>query len=451
MTQPWGVLAACILACGVSGCAEDATQVMVVVRSDLRVPPHAYPEIDTVRILVSRSPDAKDAAETPVALDGSETWPLTLAVTPAAASNTLYAHVVAERDGELVIERNAFVRFVTGEKRMLVVDLLRDCVASTCEIGETCTVDGCVSDDQRDAKLAAWTGKPPEPLTAPRLCAGEWTDIYEISVTENSDYDDDPSFTADLLEFYFSSNRGSTPDTWVAKRESSDALWGAPEIVPGIAGTASEETPQISRDGLRLWFASTTGEGDKDIFLSTRETRESPWSTPVALNLWNNESETDYDRDVGEFNDGRSMFFSSNHRSAGQSGDDYDIFVVNRVGDDFTQWGTPVRVSQVSVDGENDMGPFPSVDGSRLYFHRQHASTGDADLYVAEREPKTGEFGEPRLVTELSIVSDGPNDIFYEQDWDVSDDECLAMFSRQMVDPDSMRNVSNVYVATREE
>src|SRR5262245_38091297 len=47
--------------------------------------------------------------------------------------------------------------------------------------------------------------------------------------------DEDPSFTGDVLELYFSSTRAGTADIWVSRRTSRTDLWGLPARVSELS------------------------------------------------------------------------------------------------------------------------------------------------------------------------------------------------------------------------
>jgi WD40-like Beta Propeller Repeat len=73
-----------------------------------------------------------------------------------------------------------------------------------------------------------------------------------------------PSIRYDGLEIFFFSNRpvqnamtAPSIDIWVATRNSVNDSWDPPvNLGPGINSPSSEINPQISADGLTLYFAS---------------------------------------------------------------------------------------------------------------------------------------------------------------------------------------------------
>jgi hypothetical protein len=93
--------------------------------------------------------------------------------------------------------------------------------------------------------------------------------------------DDDPTLTEDMLEMYF--NRSS--DIYVAKRATTADPFGTPTRVDELSSTSPETTPEITYDGLTIYFASrrTPTLGVEDIWMATRASRTAAWNTPVHV------------------------------------------------------------------------------------------------------------------------------------------------------------------------
>ena len=70
----------------------------------------------------------------------------------------------------------------------------------------------------------------------------------------------------------------------------------------------SDSSPNISSDGLTLIFSSSRpgGEGDRDLWQSTRATSANPWTTPV--NLGPTINTTDYDSGPELSADGLTLY-----------------------------------------------------------------------------------------------------------------------------------------------
>ena len=88
--------------------------------------------------------------------------------------------------------------------------------------------------------------------------------------------DERPNVRKDGLEIYFDSDRpgslGST-DLWMSSRDSVETPWSAPiNLGPAINMMFAEARPSLSFDGMTLYFHSNRvgGLGSSDIYVSTR-------------------------------------------------------------------------------------------------------------------------------------------------------------------------------------
>jgi len=130
----------------------------------------------------------------------------------------------------------------------------------------------CVS--TRETTDAPWN--PPRKL-GPAINSARWQQMGSIS--------------ADELELYLASNRPSLDiysdyDLWVSRRATRQDDWGMPvNLGPRINSPYEDMAPIISSDGLTLLFTSERpgGCGSRDIWVTTRSTRESPWREPINL------------------------------------------------------------------------------------------------------------------------------------------------------------------------
>ena len=137
---------------------------------------------------------------------------------------------------------------------------------------------------------------------------GEW-DVRNVGDQINTQYHDSWStITEDGLTLYFGSNRpggfvkynsedgwamgaDGTPtkyDMYVAHRDSIDAPWGKPILLPSPINTEhNEHSAAVSPDGHYLFFASGRpgGCGDLDLYVSYREdvNDDLAWQAPKHL------------------------------------------------------------------------------------------------------------------------------------------------------------------------
>ena len=88
---------------------------------------------------------------------------------------------------------------------------------------------------------------------------------------------------------YFSSTRaGYGTGGNLYRSESHGGAFGAPELVPNVNSMVDDGQPNLSRDGLELYFYSARSDlpgaqGGNDIYVATRAAASDPWSTPINL------------------------------------------------------------------------------------------------------------------------------------------------------------------------
>lgn len=238
------------------------------------------------------------------------------------------------------------------------------------------SVDSAPSDGAPDTPID--TTDAPAPL-------GPWGTPVPIALTP-AGVDDDPSATGDLLELYF--NR--TQDIWVATRPSITAPWGTPVRIAELSSPENDTTPEVSHDGLAIYFASNRpgGLGANDIWSATRASRMDPWGAPVlvaAINSAANETSS-------ATADNLTMVLDS------ARGTSDDLYLSTRTATT-EPWGTPMLLSPPSGPTD-DTNPSLTADQRELYFDSDR--TGDAELHVAVRPDPAAPFAAAELITELA-------------------------------------------------
>ena len=209
-----------------------------------------------------------------------------------------------------------------------------------------------------------------------------------------------PSTTSDGLSLFFQSDRPGgegRSDIWRSIRSADSAPWGEPvNLGPPVSTRAAESTPCISGDGLSLFFSSRRAGalGASDLWVSRRETRESPWSQPINLgepvNSLFQESCPHISRD------GLSLLFVSN-RLNGQGG--VDLWMATRKTRD-EAWGVPENFGAPINSSYRDIDPCLSRDGLTLFFtSNRPGGFGCAnDIWVATRSTTQDPFGPPTVL-----------------------------------------------------
>lgn len=187
----------------------------------------------------------------------------------------------------------------------------------------------------------------------------------------------------------------------ISARSASDpSEWSQPvNLGPTVNSSAAEIAPEISKDGLSLYFASNRpgGLGANDIYVSRRASVDDPWGAPTNLTMLNGPG-----ADAGPHlsRDGHWLFFSS-ARPGAMGGNDLYVSYRQNTHDDFA-WEAPVNLGPAVNSALSDLGP--SVWGPELYFWRgPPPAQVPGDIYLSRM--RGHEFGEPELVPELSSSS----------------------------------------------
>jgi hypothetical protein len=251
-----------------------------------------------------------------------------------------------------------------------------------------------------------------------------------------------PIQSPDGLSLYMASNRPGGQgllDIWVARRESRNDPWGAPENLGEPVNSAADDfcpTP-IRRGGLffvsREALPGACGMGD------TYFTRYHPtggWSEPQNLGCAPAGPNSALDEQGPSFvRVGRKaqLFFSRS--SATVPG---EIFVSERVG----RWtfGPAAPVAELNVPAANDIQPNVRRDGREVVFSSNRAGTlGGQDVWVSTRENIHQPWSQP--VNVGAAVNTAAGETRPSLSWHAE----TLLFGRAP-GPEGM---SDIYVATR--
>jgi len=213
-----------------------------------------------------------------------------------------------------------------------------------------------------------------------------------------------PDISADGLELYFSEYQGAPyraggqgqSDIWVTTRQTKDDPWDIPvNLGPVVNSSVRDEHPSISSDGLSLYFGSNRagGRGAEDLWVITRETKDSPWGEPINLGSTVNSTYPDWDPDISA--DGLSLYFADylSPRPGGHG--EWDIYVATRstLSD---PWSRPVNIGQIINSSAIDSCPNISIDGLVFFFtSTRSGGFGGADIWVTRRETQDAEWEPP--------------------------------------------------------
>jgi hypothetical protein len=179
-------------------------------------------------------------------------------------------------------------------------------------------------------------------------------------------------------------------------RVKADFIFGVPTLFDEpVNSTGVEYFDCISADGLEVYIEKPVTGGitssDWDIYVSTRETINDPWSVPVNLGPTVNSSGV-IDGYASLSSDGLELYFSG--RRAGGHGKQ-DIWVTKRPykGAD---WGTPVNLGSPINTPDFEMTPWITPDDCELYFSSDRpGGYGYEDIWVSKRASKNDPWQTP--------------------------------------------------------
>jgi hypothetical protein len=272
---------------------------------------------------------------------------------------------------------------------------------------------GCVRNELLGTIISdagADAAPPPPPRFTPPVLVAALSDPDAI--------DEDPTFTGDLMELFFMSNRAGGRDIWTSRRATAADPWQPPTRVGELDSIESDWAPAVSLDGLRIWFASDRDSAPRgQIWRATRASRTAAWDPPAPVSELGSDS-VDFAPAVDATE--TTMYFSSDRANAGGTvgGDDFDIYASMRAGTG-TTWGWPAAVAGIaSSDDEYD--PFVAQGGLVVFFTSMRSGMGD--IYWSSRRSLAEPFAAPSPVDDL-------NSNAYDSDTTLSPDLGTLMFS----------------------
>ncbi len=112
-----------------------------------------------------------------------------------------------------------------------------------------------------------------------------WSSPTLVTALNSTAADTGPNLSKDGLSIYFSSFRSGNWEIYSATRTDRLSPWSAPVLEAALGGTAVDDQPFIMPNGLEIYFTSTRtgGTGGSDIMRALRPTTGSPWGTPTFV------------------------------------------------------------------------------------------------------------------------------------------------------------------------
>lgn len=252
-----------------------------------------------------------------------------------------------------------------------------------------------------DETLTLGRGEPPVPEL------GEPINVSR-AVGTDTDNEDNPTLTADLLTLFFTSNRkdpddDTDVDVWIAERDHIGAPFRDARRLRSVSSPGFDTSPAISADGLTLWVGSEVPGSDADgrdedidIYRFTRSSRTSDDFDAAGPETALNSSAKDIPRPLA-LNE-RVMPLGSQ-----RDGGAYQTYLAERGPDgDFRP---PQLVGELAGGGRATVDAFLSSDG-RLLFFNWEARAGRGEIYMAWRRSPEDPFEEPLPLTAINTDGD---------------------------------------------
>lgn len=196
-----------------------------------------------------------------------------------------------------------------------------------------------------------------------------------------------PFISNNGLTLYFSSNRPDSTATPVdqrhniyrATRSSVGSAWSVPVLVTEVNSLVLDGGPELSEDGLVMFFHSERagGAGGRDLWVSNRNNTADPWGTPTEVVGLNS---TSSDGSPSISNDGLFVFFESD-RPGGNGGSDLWMSSRSSPSD---SWESPFNLGSIVNTNANELNPHVWIQGDRIYLFFGVATTAtNSQMWMA--------------------------------------------------------------------
>jgi WD40 repeat protein len=216
--------------------------------------------------------------------------------------------------------------------------------------------------------------------------------VMELSSTSD---DDDPFVSDDGLELFFNSTRAPSQAAaiWQSVRMSTSDPWGMPTYVLELDSATVETNPLVSHDGMTMWLSSDRDAPavNVDIYVSTRMSRTSGWSTPVLVQELSTPTATEYARGVSA--DELTLIIQANSK----------IHISTR-NSKSEPWSAKMVIAELDT-GAAEGGGWLAADALHLAYE-SNKDGADRDLYLGERLSAADPFEPIVHLMELDLGDD---------------------------------------------
>jgi hypothetical protein len=229
---------------------------------------------------------------------------------------------------------------------------------------------------------------------------GTWSTPINVGPPINTEYNDMYAIlTADGLTVYLTSDRPGglgRDDLWVSRRESTDSPWGEPENLTVLNSTFNDSLPMLSTSGNIMYFHSDRpgGCGAGDLWMSRAKPGGDAWTAPTNMGCVVNTAATEIapafyaNDDLGV----STIYFGSNRPGSA----DFDIYQTTTTDEDLESavWSPGVLVPELSSPGR-DTRTFVRRDGREIFITSNRTGSLGLDIWVATREDPSDLWSTP--------------------------------------------------------
>jgi Tol biopolymer transport system component len=150
--------------------------------------------------------------------------------------------------------------------------------------------------------------------------------IDELKALNTTLTEDTAWISPDGLRVYFSSNRGTSDDIWFASRVTRLAQFSSGQLLTELSTPSfRDQAPGLSADELDIFFSSARGTTGFDIWHATRLAIDQPFAPPQPIPILNSAND-DFAPSLSH--DGSELYYSYDALAGG--GGDANIFVAKR-------------------------------------------------------------------------------------------------------------------------
>jgi hypothetical protein len=269
-------------------------------------------------------------------------------------------------------------------------------------------------------------------------------------VINSSANEQHPFLSKDGLSLFFGSNRQGTAgqiDIWVSERESLDSPWGTPRnLGSNINSTADDFAAYLSPDEHRLYFHSAritpSGSGGVDLYVARRHDKRDNFGWEPAVNLGPTVNSSCDDAGPTYFEDenGQTVLYFTSTRPVSGTGACGDFNIWTSIVQPDGSFGSPSYLPELSSPYRDTRTAIRRKDGLEIYISSERpGGPGTRNIWVSTRPSTSESWSTPVIVPVInSTNSDGAPALSF-------DGKSLIFFSNRP----GGSGANDLYISTR--